>query len=74
MQKSGVICRSVPCSRMPPSMMGMPGTRMCATTTSASSRPAAAAKYIHNEVADGDDYSCDGVYDGNEYLRKGRRG
>jgi len=32
---------------------------------------AATAKDVHNEVADGHDYSCDSVDDGNEHLHKG---
>ena len=69
MQKRGVVCRLIPCSCMSSSM---PPVCMCATSTSA--RPAAAANYIHNEVADRDDYSCDGVHDGNEHLCEGAAG
>ena len=61
------VYRSIPCSRMPRSrMVG------ATTTTSPSSRPAAAADYVHNEVADSDDYSCDSVHNGSEYLYEGR--
>lgn len=62
------VYRLIPCSRMSRSGVPCPSS----TTTSAPSRPAAAAEYIHNEVANGDDYSCDSVYDGNEHLCGGR--
>jgi len=59
---------SIPRSRMPPSRM--PSSR--ATMMSPFSRTkAATAKDVHNEVADGDDYSCDSVDDGNEHLHDG---
>ena len=52
-----------------PCMVRMPCSRVRRSRRAmAPSRPTAAADEVHDEVADGDDYSCDCVYDGDEYL------
>ena len=70
MWRSGLLrlSPSIPRSRMP--RFRMPRSR--ATMMRPFSRTkAATAKDVHNEVADGDDYSCDSVDDGNEHLHDG---